>query len=484
MANYIGSAKEVDHYIGNNLVAAKYIGENKYFDAYSEIEGNLPLAFKARVAHALKDYRIYGTADGSGTATESGEPAGYKIPISNSDGTNTSNYDLMIGSTKLGAEEYVDYQEQKVYKRTEQLIDDSKFVNGEYIVATETNKGKASDNPNYKRTGFIFVEPSTEYTIKYNQELSSVSAGMAEYQTNNQDSVVDAVPLSAQGNEYIFTTTSTTNYIRVSLTITSLVSLCKGSTPIPVDAPYLQPTDPPTPFPAIPTYKGENTLSSTETVGEVSVKGRIYPMYRQVEYLKSTGTQYIDTDIIPTYSTKTELDIKFSDIVASADNDHCYFFGISGASTLGVYNALLQRRTSNDVEDIGVYDGFYYSAGGMSLLENLSVKTRNILTINRPTSSWGSTTVSTDKTITAVTPTVGLCIFGLKGITGGQQVFLTQTSRNMFLYECKIYLDGSTMSNDLIPVERYDGVLGLYDKITGKFYTNVGTGEFVKGEYV
>lgn len=38
---------------------------------------------------------------------------------------------------------------------------------------------------------------------------------------------------------------------------------------------YLVPTDPPVPLPAISTYKGENTLSSTETVGEVSITGRI-----------------------------------------------------------------------------------------------------------------------------------------------------------------------------------------------------------------
>lgn len=38
---------------------------------------------------------------------------------------------------------------------------------------------------------------------------------------------------------------------------------------------YLVPTDPPVPFPSITAYKGENTLSSTETVGEVSVTGKI-----------------------------------------------------------------------------------------------------------------------------------------------------------------------------------------------------------------
>ncbi len=38
---------------------------------------------------------------------------------------------------------------------------------------------------------------------------------------------------------------------------------------------YLQPVDPPIPLPPIPTYKGENTLSSTETVGDVTIKGNI-----------------------------------------------------------------------------------------------------------------------------------------------------------------------------------------------------------------
>lgn len=38
---------------------------------------------------------------------------------------------------------------------------------------------------------------------------------------------------------------------------------------------YLVPTDPPVPLPEITPFEGENTLSSTETVGEVSVTGKI-----------------------------------------------------------------------------------------------------------------------------------------------------------------------------------------------------------------
>lgn len=37
----------------------------------------------------------------------------------------------------------------------------------------------------------------------------------------------------------------------------------------------LTPVDPPVPLPPIPTYKDENTLSSTETLGEVTIKGKV-----------------------------------------------------------------------------------------------------------------------------------------------------------------------------------------------------------------
>ena len=70
MANYIGSVQEVDHYIGNNLIVSKYIGETKYFDAYTEINGNLPFSFKSRAEHNLKNYTVYGTANGAGVETE------------------------------------------------------------------------------------------------------------------------------------------------------------------------------------------------------------------------------------------------------------------------------------------------------------------------------------------------------------------------------------------------------------------------------
>lgn len=38
---------------------------------------------------------------------------------------------------------------------------------------------------------------------------------------------------------------------------------------------YLVPTDPPVPLPELSTYEGENTLSCSEGLGEVSITGYI-----------------------------------------------------------------------------------------------------------------------------------------------------------------------------------------------------------------
>ena len=50
------------------------------------------------------------------------------------------------------------------------------------------------------------------------------------------------------------------------------------------------------------------------------------------------------------------------------------------------------------------------------------------------------------------------------------------------IYNFKIY-NGTTLQRNFIPVKRNsDSVLGLYDTVNSKFYTNSGTGTFTAGE--
>lgn len=237
----------------------------------TEITGTLPLTFLSK-GDDLTNYRIHGTSEGAGVATESGEPAGYKIPISNTSGEQQSNYDLFIGSTKLGAEEYVDYGEQKVYKRTDNLINPANAVSG-YTVT----KGPVLTPTEGYSVVYIPCSPSTRYT-GYNLATTTSSnnrlIGFCDINKNligNQPYSVTAVskPINTTSDTYYIAATVKTSLIGVSAMI------IEGNDAPESYIPYYDPVDPPLPFPTISTYKGENTLSSTETLGEVTIKGKI-----------------------------------------------------------------------------------------------------------------------------------------------------------------------------------------------------------------
>lgn len=88
----------------------------------SELTGTLPMTFRSN-GTTLENYRVYGTAQGAGVQTEN---YGYKIPLTVKNSTETKTIDVYIGDSKLGEEEYVDYGEQKIYKRILFMTHDDK----------------------------------------------------------------------------------------------------------------------------------------------------------------------------------------------------------------------------------------------------------------------------------------------------------------------------------------------------------------------
>lgn len=77
-------------------------------------------------------YRTYGQTnspmlvEGSTAPPETYIPYGYKLPLTVKNSTETKTIDVYIGDSKLGEEEYVDYGEQKIYKRILFMTHDDK----------------------------------------------------------------------------------------------------------------------------------------------------------------------------------------------------------------------------------------------------------------------------------------------------------------------------------------------------------------------
>lgn len=154
----------------------------------------------------------------------------------------TSNYDLFIGDSKLGEEEYVDYGEQKVYRVSADLWD----VNG----TTTNQSGVPRPGNEFETLGTYVIENNSSVTIYYREGVETI--------TVEQGSITS-------GNSFEISTTDTLVIWLTSQSEMSYITVYRKNIP----------TDPPAPLPAISAYKGENALSSTETVGTVTVKGRI-----------------------------------------------------------------------------------------------------------------------------------------------------------------------------------------------------------------
>ena len=194
--------------------------------------------------------------------------------------------------------------------------------------------------------------------------------------------------------------------------------------------------------------------------------GEIPSTYQEIEYIESTGTQYIDTGYKHNQNTRMLADIDFQPS-GSWKNPFGSWGGpnVSPKKMFGVQ-----------------YDGdtglaLFYGNDAKSIFGKSLFTGRKIWDFNKNVWKIGSNTY----TFAAQTfqSTINDYIFANTGYDGA-----VSGQTNVKVYSFKIY-DGDTLVRDYVPVRRKsDNVGGLYDKVTGTFYGNSGTGNFNIGNDV
>ena len=240
-------------------------------------------------------------------------------------------------------------------------------------------------------------------------------------------------------------------------------------------------TDPQTGVKTISVNTGDH-LSVDSQTGELNVTGvdyeagqgiRIGAEYRQLEYIKSTGIQYLITDIILRYSDSIQLDMMYGnniDTIGVGDTT----FRNAYLITDGGYQIVSQQYST--YRQIEIYIGYDFNNTNSSVFQirNQDISSRGILTISRNGSSWKNESRTTDGSIIYDEPTTGMQLLVYEGNP--------YTMYEMSIYGLKIIDSNNELIHNLIPTERIsDGEAGLYDTITDKFYGNAGNGSFVKG---
>lgn len=202
-------------------------------------------------------------------------------------------------------------------------------------------------------------------------------------------------------------------------------------------------------------------------VKEVNIS-KVPAGYVQLDYIESSGAQYIDTGIGGNNDNLT-ISVKFNMLAFTQ------YRGVFGNFVNESSNCVRMILTNNDNGRYYVYNNT--AAGtGSTTLSNLQKNTINEVVLTKE----NAVVNGVDKAITNTA----------KGTDNNNNILIfTQNGKSnqgstMRLYSFKI-ADNNVLVRDYIPSKRVvDGVLGLYDLIGDTFYSNNGSGEFIAGATV
>ena len=180
--------------------------------------------------------------------------------------------------------------------------------------------------------------------------------------------------------------------------------------------------------------------------------------YTQVDYIESSGTQYIDTLYIPNSNTKYDIKLSATQISSTS-----YFISaFDSTNRNNIYSPSNKRASAG-------YGSTYKNTDSYLSLNTIYnfVLDKNLFYMdNELIATFNQSTFEN---------TANCVIFAQN--TGGS---ISNYSK-IKLYHCKIYAN-NVLIRDFIPCYRnIDNEVGLYDLVNNVFYTNQGTGTFSYG---
>ncbi len=163
--------------------------------------------------------------------------------------------------------------------------------------------------------------------------------------------------------------------------------------------------------------------------------------YVPIEYLESTGTQYIDILYKPTLKNRLEIDYQF------LSN------GTAGCSRFNI------RQEQN----------YTTSPSGWCVIIGTPYERHNYI-FDMPNKKVYRDSKS-------------ICNENADFFAGCQTSYTIFSNHSARFYSLKIW-DNDTLIRDMIPILDKNGTMCIYDKIENKYYYNKGTGDFIAGPIV
>lgn len=208
---------------------------------------------------------------------------------------------------------------------------------------------------------------------------------------------------------------------------------------------------------------GGNFVAGREIYRIPVLLGDVPAGYTQLEYIESTGTQYIDTGV--SYGNTIVIRDK---IAYSSLDDKTVIYQINGVQATTYWGI-------KNTQGTGIW---LWSCGGSNTVYSASANQIYDVVCNISERRLYVNDELVDERRSADSGSGNMYLFAVKGGSQTTPNFFEKATKR---YETKIY-DNTVLVRDFIPVKRNnDGEIGMYDTVTGTFYTNSGTGDFVAG---
>ena len=207
------------------------------------------------------------------------------------------------------------------------------------------------------------------------------------------------------------------------------------------------------------TMKRAKSLIYGESIGSVTLPDG----YTQIEYIQSSGNEFIDTGWAPNNNTRVVIDIE----ILKSNGTYAVFGGRSTMSTDSFSVFIVNGKFRSDYGNANVTTTV--NASGRFLID----KNKNDFTVN------GETFTNTTATFSSYR---SLALFTVKG-SGTSSSEYDDRFVTAKLYSCVIYDNGNKV-RELIPAKNSSGRAGLFDIIENTFYTDGNSGVFTAGPEV
>lgn len=193
--------------------------------------------------------------------------------------------------------------------------------------------------------------------------------------------------------------------------------------------------------------------------------------FETLEYIESTGTQYIKTGYTPNVNTKIIFD--FECVSTTGSSNYPYYFG---------------AEASNNSNRFGLWQNSSYLAPRYTpISENLPTSLYPINNRYVVEFSNGKVYINNQEilsnTTTITLSNVQLYLFAMNNNNNSSITSDGEPSK-IRLYSCQIY-DNEILVRDYLPKrDKYTSVLGMYDSVRQLLDVNAGSGDFIPGPVI